>query len=148
AWSPFANSKTKISGGYAIFHDPTNLSLLSRPQDQLAVSTPFTDQGDPGTPYTARFLLGPRMRLPVYRNWSATLEHEFPKHIFGKFDFLRKRGRDGFVYTQDPGSSPVALPGFEDPVLQSINRLRNLRSDTYNEYAFTVRQTFGDQYEW
>jgi hypothetical protein len=146
AWSPFPNSRTKISGGYAIFHDPTNLSMLTRPHDQLAVTFPVSQAG---LPYTTQYLLGPRMRLPISTNWSAGAEHEFGKHIFGQFEFLRKRGRDGFVYTLEPGSSTINLPDLTpDPVLQSVNELRNLRRDTYDEYSFTLRQSFGDQYEW
>jgi hypothetical protein len=93
---------------------------------------------------------GHNLKLPRYDKWSAGLEHDFGRGIFAGTEFLRKRGRDGFVYSPVAGSAgaitvqPQALSyGFG-----GTYELTNLRRDAYDEVALTVKQTFGDQYGW
>jgi len=149
AWSPFAGAHTKLTAGYAIIHEPPNLALLARPLDQQAVTTPYTAQGAPETPVVSTFLMGHDLRVSRYANWNAGLEHAFGRSLSAKAEWLRKRGRDGLVYASEAVSSAVDLAS---QVLSygsgGTYVLSNLRRDEYDEAAFTVRRSFGDQYEW
>jgi len=149
AWSPFADAHTKLFAGYSVIYDPVNLSMFSLPLDQQPITTPFSAAGVAGTPYTTTFLPGRDLRLPRYGQLSAGVEHDFGHGIYLSADWLRKRGRDGFVYTLENGAQPIAeqqyFPGAGsggDYVLS------NLRRDRYDEYALTVRQSLPNQYEW
>ena len=150
AWAPFPRMRTKITGGYAMLTDATDLSLFSRPLDQQAVTTFYSTEGVRESPVVTTFVPGHNLKLPRYDKWSAGLEHDFGRGVFAGTEFLRKRGRDGFVYSPVAGSAgaitvqPQALSyGFG-----GTYELTNLRRDAYDEVALTVKQTFGDQYGW
>jgi hypothetical protein len=149
AWTPFANARTKISGGYGVFYDASQLATLSRPLDQVSVTVPFAPNGDPGVAFSRVFVPGERLALPRFGNWTASVEREVGRRITAQVEWIRKRGRDGFVYAQLPGADRVPLSsvpgGFAE---QSALGLTNLRRDIYDEVAVTVRQSFGEQYEW
>jgi hypothetical protein len=148
AWAPFSDARTKITGGFAMLADATNLALFARPQDQQSVNTVYA-AGIPQTPIVTTFLPGHDLRFPRYDNWTTGVEHDFGHGIFASGEFLRKRGRDGFVYaplTAPPATTlqPQALSyGFG-----GFYELSNLRRDQYDEEALIVKQTFGQQYGW
>jgi hypothetical protein len=150
AWAPFAGTRTKITGGYAVVHDAVYLSLFSRPLDQQAVTVPYTG-GVPGSPLVTTFLPGRDLRLPRSATWSTGVEHELPRRILAHAEWLRRRGRDGFVYAAAgavPGS-PVSLqPQLLGYGFGGTYALTNQRRDAYDEGAVTIRQTFGNQYGW
>jgi hypothetical protein len=86
--------------------------------------------------------------MPRSNNVSAGVEQNLGHRLFAKVEWLRKRGTGGFVYAPEtPGPlsiQPEALAyGFG-----GVYTLTNLRRDDYDETAFTVRHSFGDQYEW
>jgi hypothetical protein len=150
AWAPFPRMKTKITGGYAMLADATNLSLFSRPLDQQAVTTFYSAAGIPQSPVVTTFFPGHDLRFPRFDKWSAGLERDFGHGIAGGAEFLRKRGRDGFVYTPVGGAEGAVTVqsqglsyGFGGDYA-----LTNLRRDSYDEVALTVKQTFGNQYAW
>jgi hypothetical protein len=147
AWSPFVNSHTKLTAGYAIVHEPPNLAILSRPLDQQAVTLPYSAQGLPETPVVSVFAMGRDLRAPRYANWSAGLERDFGHSLSARAEWLRKRGRDGLVYASEAVSSSIDLQSLTYGA-GGTYVLSNLRRDEYDEAAFTVRQSFGDQYEW
>jgi hypothetical protein len=149
SFAPFGGAGTKITGGYAIVHDATNLSLFSRPLDQEAVTVPYSPTGQPGAPLVTTFIPGHNLKLPRSSQWSAGVEHAFAHRLAAKAEWLRKRGSDGFVYASENGTAPVSV----QPVLLSYGfggayALTNQRRDLYDEIALTVRQNFGDQYGW
>jgi hypothetical protein len=147
SWAPFADAKTKISAGFSQLHDATNLAEFARPLDQQPVTVTFTN-GAPGTPLVNTFAIGPHLRLPRYNEWSAGVQHDFGHRIAGTFEWLRKRGDDGFVYaaaeTSGLDTNGLGLSyGFGGNYV-----LTNARSDRYDEASIMVRQTFGEQYGW
>jgi hypothetical protein len=71
---------------------------------------------------------------PRYMNWSIALERKLPWRIFLKTEFLKREGKDGFVY-----NTPGGLPG-TDFILQ------NTRHDHYYSFKVDVRHTFGERY--
>jgi hypothetical protein len=149
AWSPFENARTKLLAGYSMIYDATNLATFSRPYDQQAVTTPYSPTGIPGTPAITTFVPGHDLRLPRYDQFSAGAEHDFGHNIYATFDWLRKRGRDGFVYSPESGTAPIVaqqlFPGTETG---GTYELTNQRRDRYDEYAVTIRQSLPNQYEW
>lgn len=149
-WAPFADTRTKITAGYAVIHDAAYLGLFSRPLDQQPVTIPYTD-GVPGPPLTTTFLPGHDLRLPRYDKWSAGIERELPRRILGRVDWLQNRGRDGFVYAPE-GSAPGGPVNLQPELLGygfgGTYSLSNLRQDAYDEVALSARQSFGDQYGW
>ncbi|HKE26688.1 MAG TPA: hypothetical protein VKB88_30250 [Bryobacteraceae bacterium] len=149
SWAPAFVPRTRFNAGYAVLHDATNLALFSRPLDQQAITTPFNSAGMPLAPLVTTFVTGHNLKFPRYVQWSAGAEHDFGHNIAGRAEWLMKRGGDGFVYAPLRGAGPIDLQptglayGFGGGYA-----LTNERHDAYDEVAFTVRQTFGDQYGW
>ena len=149
AWSPFESAHTKILAGYSVIYDATNLATFAAPLDQQAITTPYSPAGLPGTPYTTTFLPGHNLRLPRYSQFSAGAEHDFGHGIYATADWLRKRGRDGFVYEAQSGTTPIVEQQFFPGSESGGNYvLTNQRLDRYDEYALTVRQSLPNQFEW
>ena len=149
SYAPFGGASTKITGGYAIVHDATNLALFSRPLDQQAITVPYTTAGQPEAPLVTTFVPGHNLKMPRSSQWSAGVEHAFRRRIAGSAQWLRKRGSDGFVYAPENGAPPITV----QPILLSYGfggtyALTNQRLDQYDEVSLTARQTFGDQYGW
>ena len=147
AWSPFGSTRTRITGGYAITHDPANLGLLSRPLDQVALTTRYNADGTPaGAPQLTTFAADRgHLRFPRYRNWTAGIDLQFAHRIDAGANWIRRRGQDGFTYAS-PDSNPSSLQ-FGSPAAGQYT-LTNLRHDAYDAAQFTIRQTFSGQYEW
>lgn len=149
AYAPFGDARTKVSGGYAIAHDRTNLALFSRPLDQQSVTIPYSAAGDPGAPLTTTFVPGHGLKQPRSDKWSAGVERDFGCGIYANLEWMRRRGNDGFVYSAEgaPGAirvQPLVLGyGFG-----GTYSLTNARRDRYDEVALTVRQTLSEQYGW
>jgi len=148
SWAPFADSRTKISAGYAILHDAVPLALFARALDQQPVTVPYGN-GTPGTPLISTFAIGPNLRLPRFDAWSAGAEHDFGRRISGRAEWLRKRGNRGFVYAApNPAGEVDVQPQLLGYGFGGNYVLTNQRRDQYDEAALTVRQTFGQQYGW
>jgi hypothetical protein len=94
------------------------------------------------------FAIGPNLRLPRFDQWSAGVQHDFGHRIAGNFEWLRKRGTGGLVY-QSTGVSGIDDSGLGLTYGVGGNYvLENARVDRYDEAIVSVRQKFGDQYEW
>ncbi len=104
AYAPFANGRTRITAGYAIVHDASNLSLFSRSLDQQAVTIPYMASGAPLDPLITTFVTGHNLKLPRFEKWSAGMAHDFGHRISLSAEWLRKRGEDGFVYAPAIGT--------------------------------------------
>ena len=148
AWSPYEKAHTKILGGYGIIYDATNLTTFARPLDQQPITIPYSPAGVPGAPITTTFLPGRDLRLPRYDQLSAGVEHDFGRGIYLTADWLRKRGRDGLVYSSTGATPIVEQEFFPGAGSGGVFVLNNLRRDRYDEFAVTVRQTLKDQYVW
>ena len=148
SYAPGAAAHTKITAGYGVIHDPTNLALFSRPLDQQPVTVPYSPAGVPGSPLVTTFQTGHDLRLPRYTKWSAGVQHDFGRRIDAGAEWVRKRGRDGFVYAPAGPATVNLQPVFLSYGFGGTYALSNLRRDAYDEFALTARQTFGDQYGW
>ncbi|MEO8662449.1 MAG: carboxypeptidase regulatory-like domain-containing protein [Bryobacteraceae bacterium] len=72
AWSPPHLDNTRISGGYSITYDATNLSYFTRPDDQYALTTYYEPTGliDRGPAVSVFRFSGAGLKSPRYANWT------------------------------------------------------------------------------
>ncbi len=145
AWSPFGSQNTRISGGYAMTYDASNISIFIQPLDQYSLDTTFQPDGSvlQGPLKTIYTLGNQRLESPRFRNWTAQFDRQLPARIQLNANYLRRRGDHGFAYASllPPGVLPTA--GGE-----SILGLTNLRRDDYDSAQVSLHQTFGSQYDW
>jgi hypothetical protein len=136
SWAPFPSKNTKISAGYAIVRDATQLALFTRPLDQYSLVTIYNPDGTPASsPQRNVFQIGSGpLKLPLYQNWTVGLERQLPGKILLSSSYLHKQGRDGLTYNS------TSVPGVYD--------LTNSRRDLYNSVEIRVHQRFGELYEW
>jgi hypothetical protein len=132
SWSPFG--ATRISGGYAITYDASNLNLFSQPLDQQSVTYLFSPDGSiTGSPPTQYIVPYGRLRVPQSSNWSATIGRRFPHRLDVSLDYLLRRGVRGFTYLPD---------------ITGANVLSNERRDRYQSAQISLRQSLRGQFAW
>jgi outer membrane receptor for ferrienterochelin and colicin len=152
AWAPAEN--TKVSGGYALIYDATNLNIFTRPQDQYSMTSYFDSSGQlERGPALSVFMIGPQqLSRPRYRSISLGIEQKLPGSLFTKAQFLRRRGSRGLAYSNKITStiSPNGhfLERYSTSVFDGIYDLASQRRDEYDSLEFTARQPLKGQYEW
>jgi hypothetical protein len=143
-WNPGWGDGLRVSGGWAIARDATNVRLFARALDQDAAAVYFDFNGSAlGDPRFSIYVQERnRFRAPRYQNWSLGLDRRFGQSFFGRLGYLRKRGARGLAFQNsvDPADTP--------PRFDAIYDLGNHRYDSYDGVEFTVRQLFRKQYEW
>ncbi len=135
AYSPFASGNTRISGGYAITYDATNLALFSQPLDQQSVTVqcnPLCTDASPRT-VTAFVIDNPHLKAPRSVNWSGSVDRQLPHHIDASVNYLWRHTGDGLTYARKA---------------DGILHLTNLRRDAYHSASVIVRQSLAGGYEW
>lgn len=153
AWAPAEN--TKLTAGFGAIYDATSLRIFTRPQDQYSLTTYFDEAGRLARgPALSLFTIGPqRLSTPKYRNYSVGIERRLPGNLFGKVQYLRRRGVRGFTYFNTLGSDSVPATDFlgvgaERADVDGIYDLGNFRRDEYDSLEATFRQPLKGQYEW
>lgn len=154
AWSPPHLDNTRVSGGYSITYDATNLSYFTRPDDQYALTTYYQPDGavDRG-PAVSVFRFGPGgLHAPRYHNWTLALDQHLLNSISLRAAYLRKHGSRGLTFynslTPSSPPPPDAVAQFNTYFFDSIYYLGNGRRDSYDSFELTARQAFRGQYEW
>ncbi len=154
AWSPPGTEGTKISGGYGMIYDATNLRIFARPRDQYSLTTYFGDDGTPerGPAVTVFTIQDQRLPRPRYRNFTLGLDQQWPAGVLTRCEYLRKRGRYGFTYVNTIAAgrppSPEWKARFPGADFDAIYNLSNDRRDAYDSFRVTVRQAIHRKYEW
>jgi hypothetical protein len=149
AYSPFAEGKTKLTAGYSVIHEYTNLEVFSRAFDQTALVMPFSPEGFPERGRFTNFQIGPDLTLPRYDNFSAGAERSMRRNYDVKLEYLERHTHNGFAYSQQPSSvTDLFQPQVLTYGLGGQYVLSNIRRDAYHGLNATIRHTFGDQYEW
>ena len=145
AYAPFAKRSTRLSGGYAVTSDASNLSIFARALDQYAINTTFNPDGSiqRGPLITTFVTPGGQLEAPRYRNLTFQVDQQFPRNLQVGFNLLRKRGDHGFAYANTFTRAMPPPPGVE-----AVFGLTNLRRDTYDSAEVSVHQSLGSQYEW
>lgn len=138
AWSPFGRENTKISGGYGVLYNASNLILFTRPRDQFAITTFYPESG--GDPYSliSTYAIDRRhLQTPRYQNMSVGWEQRYPGGLFTSIQAIARRGRHGLSYFDATSLTPVVTYNLQDE-----------RRDDYNALEFTVRHNIKRQYQW
>jgi hypothetical protein len=130
---PFGD-KAKLSVGYGIYYQPTDLAQLGMAYDQRRVDTVFNPDGSVlFGPVTSRFLLPPSgLHEPRFYSTSAGWTQEIGSRTTVKFDFMQRIGRDELAYDN------LRPPPGGDFLLQ------NNRSDRYVGEQYSIRRAISD----
>lgn len=140
AWSPARLENTRVSAGYAISFDATNLETFTRPFDQYPVTYLYPPYGIPTVPVRSRFVIGNQdFESPRFATWNASVDHRLGANLFIRVQATRRRGVNGLTYVGSPVLSSAT---------DSVYHLTNQRSDFYDAVEFTVRQNFRKEYGW
>lgn len=139
AWSPSWLQNTKISGGYAISYDETNLELFTRPLDQYPITYYYPPYGNLAAPVVSTFITGRGYRSPRFSTWSAAIDRRFGPNITLRADATRRRGTNGLTYLASSDLTTVS---------DIVYRLTNARNDSYDAVGLTARQNFRKEYGW
>lgn len=129
------SGETKISAGIGVAYESTLLSLISAPLQGSRHDYFFSPAGNLTRSILTTFSVDRNALLaPRFINWSVALERQLPGRIFLKTEFIKREGKDGFVY-----NTPRGL-GRTDYLLQ------NTRHDHYYSFKVDVRRTFRERY--
>lgn len=146
AWSPKRWQSVRLSGGFAVIHDASALSLFARPFDQYAVTAIFNRDGSLSMARSATIFRADRrdLRAPRYRSWSFAAEHRLRTRMRLSLSLLDRRGDQGFTYVPNYGTGE-AVDGL--PVA-TVFRLDNVRRDLYDAASINLHHSFGREYEY
>lgn len=142
AWSPWGLQHTKVSGGFGIIYNATNLGLFTRPADQYPITT-FYPQGST-FPYSgvSTYLIDRHLHSPRYQNFNLGIEQEMPAGFYARIQSNFRRGSHGLSYFD---TTELPLVGLTPGV---VYQLQDGRRDQFKSVEFTLRQNLRKQYEW
>ena len=138
AWSPWRGDRTKISGGYGLVYNATNLILFTRPSDQYPIATYYPAAG--GGPFSSvsSFVIDQRhFGSPRSHNLNLGWEQRFENGFVASAQGMVRRGDHGLSYFDTTGLAP-----------RGIFQLRDAQRDEYTGLDFTIRQNLRRQYQW
>lgn len=133
--------QTKLTAGFGTYHDAASIDLLVRglTADRTDLFYDVTGQTLVRPPVETRLLADPRtLRVPRFVNWSVELQRKLPAAIYLQAQFIQKRGKNGWTYT-----NPGATAG--DPFSGTFH-LSNDRRDRYDALEIAARKTLKDQF--
>ena len=128
---------TKLSAGIGIFHDATNMVLISRPFEGQRLDYFFNPQGQLIATVPMTFTVNQdSLHAPRFLNWSFGVEHNFPANVYVRADYIRRHGTRGFVYNTPQGS----------PLLSGDFILQNSGEQHYDGFLISARHAFHKTY--
>jgi len=122
------SSETKISVGSGIYYDRTSLDLATRPRQGSRTDFFFNPDGTlMQLPIATSFTVNRAgLQAPRFVNSSIALERKLPWQIYGRVEYVDRRGTHGFVY------EPLGSTG--------VFSLTNNREDRYHAISITARK--------
>lgn len=140
AWTPKWSESTRLSAGYAMSYDATNVELFARALDQSPVTTYYPPYGDVSRPIRSVFEIGDqRFHSPRFNTLNFAVDHRIGPNTYARVQALRRRGSNGLTYQGDWEGKPAS---------DLVYRLANSRSDSYDSVELTLRQNFRKEYSW
>ncbi len=134
-----SSGDTKLSAGVGIFHDATNLEIVTQflQGERLQYIYDATGTTLVGRPLPTTFsLIRGTLQVPRFLNWSIGLERRMPAAILVNAQYMQRDGSRGFVYTN---LSTVPLVG------QYL--LTNTRRDHYRAFQISARRHYRENHE-
>jgi Carboxypeptidase regulatory-like domain/TonB-dependent Receptor Plug Domain len=121
-------SETKISAGVGTYYDRTSLDLITRPLQGARTDFFFNPDGTLSqSPITSSFVVNcGGLQAPRFLNWSASVERKLPWAIYGRVEYINRRGTHGFTY------EPQGTTG--------VFNLADNRQDRYHSISATFRK--------
>ncbi len=146
SYAPAWLKGTKLSAGAGIFYDALSLPLITRHQDQVALSTFYAPDGAlaRGPVETAFEVNEGLLRVPRYRTLSFSVERPLAFGLLGKTSYVRRGGNRGLSFFGGPAFPAGA--GFT--FASDTYLLRNWRRDRYDAFEMSVRRTFAGTFHW
>jgi hypothetical protein len=139
---------TKINAGVGLFFDRTNLNIITQPLAGERIDQFYAPDGVTplGLPVTTIFQPSPTpLRAPRFANWSAGVQRKLPWAVYGRVEYLQKRGRDIFNYATP---SPLIIVPGQPPSASTVTyQLNNAERDYFHSVRFTARKQFKGTYE-
>ena len=136
SWLPAQfHGSTKVSGGFGLYYEHTQLEYLERALPGLRYDTYYASDGiTPITPPLLTNFTYNQGSLHEARalNWSVGIEQKLPASTYLTANLIRKRVSDAFVYANQAG--PSALSG--------TYALTNTREDHDTLEEIDLRHTF------
>ena len=134
-----SDGQTKLSAGWGVFYDATNMALVSLPLAGTRLDSYFGANGALLRPpvLTQFFLNQNALREPRFSNWSVSLERRLPGDVYATVEYLQRRGTDGFIYLPQPPSAGLTGGPFF---------MTNARQDHSSSLSLIVRHTFRKTY--
>ncbi|HLX76218.1 MAG TPA: carboxypeptidase regulatory-like domain-containing protein [Terriglobales bacterium] len=134
-----SDGETKLSAGFGVFYDATNLSLVSQPLSGTRLDYYYASTGALLRPpvLTQFFLNQNTLREPRFLNWSASVERRLPGDVYFSVEYLDRRGNNGFVYLPQPAAAGLTGGAFV---------MSNTRQDHSHSLQFIARHTFRKAY--
>ena len=129
--------ETKLVAGAGLYYDATDLGTVSLPLQGERMNTFYDSTGTTpvGSPVVTSFQLpSGGLAAPRVFNWSVGVERKLPGSIYSDFEFLEKRGEEGFAYF-----NPCTEIG---SCLNGMFTLQNLQSIHYHAGRVTARKNF------
>jgi TonB dependent receptor-like, beta-barrel/Carboxypeptidase regulatory-like domain len=128
---------TKLVGGIGLYYDSTDLNQLSLPLEGTRSDIFYDKTGTKpiAPPVVTSFSFPPTpLKEPSAINWSAGLERKLPGAIYANFEYIEKRGRNGFAYFNSCAAIANCLDG--------AFTLSNGETTRYRAGRVTVRRQF------
>jgi carboxypeptidase family protein len=134
---PSRNGATKLVGGVGIYHDATNLDLLTRSLTGHRTDLFYNRTGQTlaRPPLETSFLenLGD-LGMPRFLNWSGGVERMMPHAVYLRVQFIQKRGSGVWTFINQGGTSLETISG--------RYVLKGARQDHYDALEVSARRTF------
>jgi len=133
-------SGTKISAGVGLFYDATRLSFLTLPLSGTRTDFFFGPDGRTLVlpPALTTFQVNEAaLHAPRFVNWSLGAERMLPARVYGKIEFLERRGQHSFAYANQAADTGVPGGSF---------LLTNARQDHYDAVQLSARRDFRDNH--
>ena len=137
AWSPPGLEQTKISGGYGLIYNATNLNLFTRPADQYSINTYYPEAGSEYSSIVNYVASGHRLASPRYQNFNLGWEQRFAGGLFAGVQAIERRGQHGLSYFDAGGLTPAIT-----------YQLRDAGRDNYTGLELTLRHNLRRHYQW
>jgi carboxypeptidase family protein/TonB-dependent receptor-like protein len=134
---PSRNGTTKLVGGVGIYHDATNLDLLTRSLTGHRTDLFYDRAGQTlaRPPLETSFLVNPgELGLPRFLNWSGGVERMMPHAVYLRVQFIQKRGSGIWTFINQGGASLATISGRYE--------LKGARQDHFDALEVSARRAF------